>query len=99
MKHTKKNRSSKPILVLFGAVLSRVGLLALIPLFIAPLQKITAAKIGDSVQATILSSKVETRRYGGKTTTSVIKPPILFYPHRKRGCQLNFPHRDRIFYI
>ncbi|RKX37532.1 MAG: hypothetical protein DRP64_17030 [Verrucomicrobia bacterium] len=66
-----KKRSGKWFLVLFGAVFTLVGLLALKPLFITPLQKTKDAKTWNSVPATVISSKVKSHDSDDGTTYSV----------------------------
>lgn len=66
-----KKRSGKWFLVLFGAVFTLVGLLALKPFFITPLQKTKDAKTWNSVPATVISSKVKSHDSDDGTTYSV----------------------------
>ncbi|MCF7849655.1 MAG: DUF3592 domain-containing protein [Kiritimatiellales bacterium] len=67
----EKKRSAKWFLIPFGAVFVLVGLIALKPLFITPLQKTHNAKTWDSVPATVVSSKVKSHSDDDGTTYSV----------------------------
>ena len=64
-------RSAKGFLILFGAIFMLIGLIALKPLFITPLQKTHAAKTWNSIPATVISSKIKSHDSEDGTTYSV----------------------------
>ena len=66
----KPARSGKHFLILFGAVFSLFGLIALMPMLIIPLQKTSSAKTWTTVPATVVSSKVKSHTGDDSTTYS-----------------------------
>ena len=79
---TKKTvRSGKRFLIIFGTVFALFGLIALAPILIIPLQKTAAAKSWNTVQATVVSSKVKSHRGDDSTTYS----PYIAYRYKVGG--------------
>ena len=79
---TKKTvRSGKRFLILFGAVFALFGLIALAPILIIPLQKTAAAKSWNTVQASVVSSKVKSHHGDDSTTYS----PYIAYRYEVGG--------------
>ena len=79
---TKKTvRSGKRFLILFGAVFALFGVIALAPILIIPLQKTAAAKSWNTVQATVVSSKVKSHTSDDSTTYS----PYIAYRYEVGG--------------
>ncbi|MEN8254355.1 MAG: DUF3592 domain-containing protein [Verrucomicrobiota bacterium] len=69
-KEIKPAAAKKP-LIAFGAVFALIGLAVSIPMFIIPLQKIAGAKSWDTIDATVVSSKVKSHDSDDGTTYSV----------------------------